>query len=120
MAKRQGLSFVGAAVLCLACGCQMYNRTQEIRSEEQMLEVSFENQRAEDLFIKAVNTTYGDVKNVKRVGFPGLSVYSRDERIAWNANCNDYIRKMDIDGNLIITEQEAQSYYDSLPASLKG
>jgi len=116
MAKTVETSLIGVLVviLCLACGCQICNSTQEIRSDEAMLEVSFENERAEELFMKAVNTTYGDEKNVKRIGVPGLSLYSRGETVAWNANCNDHIRKMDTDGNLVITEQEAQSYYDSL------
>lgn len=114
---RTGRSFLVvacAAVVCLAWGCQTNNRTQEIRSEEQMLEVSFENERAEELFVQAANTTYGDVINAERIGVPGLSVYSRGETVAWNANCNDHIRKMDTNGDLVITEQEAQSYCDAI------
>jgi hypothetical protein len=117
MVRRLGLSVVGAVVLCVVCGCQVNHETKEIRSDEQMLEVSFENPRAEELFAKAAKTTYGEPRNVKRVGLPGLSVYSRDEEVAWNANCNDHLRKMDTDGNRIITEQEAQTYYDSLTMS---
>lgn len=44
----------------------------------------------------------------------GLSLYSRGETVAWNANCNDHIWQMDTDGDLVITEQEAASHYDSL------
>jgi hypothetical protein len=33
------------------------------------------------------------------------------------ANCNDHIRKIDNDGNLFITEQEAESYYRSITPS---
>ena len=116
MVRRLGLLVVGAAVLWLAGGCQVFHETEEVRSDEQMLEVSFENRRAEYLFIEAAKTTYGEPRNVKRVGLPGLSLYSRDEELAWNANCNDHLRKMDTDGNRIITEQEAQTYYDSLPS----
>ena len=89
-------------VVCAALGCQINNKTREIRAEEQMLAVTFENERAEDLFMKAAKTTYGDVQNVKRFGVPGLSVYSRGETVAWNANCNDHIHKMDTD----LEEQE--------------
>ena len=103
-----------AAVVFLAWGCQINNRTEEIRGEEQMLAVSFENERAEELFVKAVKTTYGDATNVKRIGVPGLSVYSRGETVGWNANCNDHIRKMDTDGDLVITEQEAAAHYESI------
>jgi hypothetical protein len=66
--------------------------------------------------LKAVKTTYGQEQNVSRVGLPGLSVYSRNETVAWNANCNDHIHKMDTDENLIITEREAESYYNSITA----
>jgi hypothetical protein len=76
-----------------------------------MLPVSFENARAEELFLKAVKTTYGQEKNVKRVGFPGLSLYSRNETVAWNANCNDHLRKLDKDGNLFITQQRILRSY---------
>jgi len=106
-----------AMLLCGASGCQINNRTQEIRTEEQMIEVSFENERAEALFLKAVNATFGQERNVRRVGFPGLSVYSRSETIAWNANCNDHLRKMDTNQDRLITEAEAQSYYQSLTTS---
>jgi len=98
-------------------GCQVSHRTDEIRSDEPMLEVSFENEEAEKLFVKAVHTTFGREKNVARIGLPGLSLYSRDETVAWNASCNDHIRKIDTDGNLFITEQEARSYYQSITAT---
>jgi len=106
--------FVFFAVMCTAGGCQFHNVTHEIRSDEQMLKVTFENARAEELFMKAVNATYGDEKNVERVGLPGFSLHSRNESIAWNANCNDHIRAMDTDGNLVITERETQAHYDSI------
>jgi hypothetical protein len=85
-----------------------------------MLPVTFENARAEELFLKAAKLTYGQEQNVKRVGFPRFSLYSYSETVAWNANCNDHIREMDKDGNRIITEQEAQSHYDSLIAAKGG
>lgn len=101
-------------VLCAVGGCQLYNSGREIRSEEQMLPVSFENARAEELFLKAVQTTYGEETNVKRIGVPRFSLYSYSETVAWNANCNDHIRKMDTDGDSFITEQEARAHYGSL------
>ena len=119
MAARDRIGLVGVliATLCMVRGCQVNNCTREVRSDEQMLPVSFENARAEELFIKSVKTTYGEVKTTKRVGFPSFSLYSRGETVAWNANCNDHIRKMDKDGNLFITEQEAESYYRSITSS---
>jgi hypothetical protein len=108
------LAGILAAVLCMACGCQLCQSSREIRSDEQMLPVSFENARAKEFFMKAVETTYGEEKNVKRLGSRRLSLYSRSETIAWNANCNDHIRRMDKDKNLVITEQEAESYYNSI------
>ena len=113
-----GCAAMMALIVCV--GCQIYKSTSEIRSDEQMLDISFENDAAQDLFMKAVNTTYGNAKTIKSVGIPGLSVYSRNESVAWNANCNDHIRQMDVDGNLIITEYEARSYYDSIMASVKN
>jgi len=115
------ISWIGATcwlslMLWAGGGCQIYNRMDEVRSDEALLDVSFENERAEDLFVKAVKTTYGREQNVSRIGVPGLSVYSRGETVAWNANCNDHIRKMDTDENLIITEREAQAYYNSITA----
>jgi hypothetical protein len=117
---RTGLAGVLLTALSAACGCQLYNTGREVRSEEQMLPVTFENARAEELFLKAAKLTYGQEQNVKRVGFPRFSLYSYSETVAWNANCNDHIREMDKDGNRIITEQEAQSHYDSLIAAKGG
>jgi hypothetical protein len=111
------LSGVITTVLCAACGCQLYNSGREIRSEEQMLPVSFENDRAQELFLKAVQTTYGEEMNVKRIGHPRFSLYSYSETVAWNANCNDHIRKMDTDGDLLIMEREARAHYESLAAT---
>jgi len=104
-------------LLCLASGCQFCNTGREVRSEEQMLPVTFENARAEEFFMKAVQSTYGQEQNVKRIGFPQFSLYSHSETVAWNANCNDHIRQMDKDENRLITEQEAQSHYESLTAT---
>jgi len=112
-----GLTGVLLMLLCLAWGCQFYNTGREVRSEEQMLPVTFENARAQELFLRAVQSTYGQEQNVKRIGFPRLSLYSHSETVAWNANCNDHIRQMDKDENRIITEQEAQSHYESLTAA---
>ena len=119
MAMRDRIWLVGVstAMLCMVCGCQVNNSTREVRSDEQMLPVTFENARAEGLFLKSVKTTYGEVKTIRRVGFPSFSLYSRGETVAWNANCNDHIRKMDKDENLLITEQEAESYYRSTTSS---
>ncbi len=103
--------------LSAACGCQFCKTSREVRSEEQMLPVTFENARAEEFFMKAVQLTYGQEQNIKRIGFPQFSLYSRSETVAWNANCNDHIRQMDKDGNRIITEQEARSHYESLTAA---
>ncbi len=111
---RIGLAGVLLAAWFTVCGCQFYNTGREVRSEEQMLSVTFENARAEELFLKAVKSTYGQEQNVKRIGFPRFSLYSYSATVAWNANCNDHIREMDKDGNRIITEQEAQSHYESL------
>jgi hypothetical protein len=117
---RIGLAGVLLAALFTACGCQLYNTGREVRSEEQMLPVTFENARAEEFFMKAVQSTYGQEQNVKRIGFPRFSLYSHSETVAWNANCNDHIRDMDKDGNRIVTEQEAQSHYESLMAAKEG
>jgi hypothetical protein len=111
---RIGLAGVLLTLLYMASGCQFYNSSREVRSEEQMLPVTFENARAEEFFMKAVQSTYGQEQNVKRIGFPQFSLYSHSETVAWNANCNDHIRQMDKDENRIITEQEAQSHYESL------
>jgi hypothetical protein len=118
MAENVRICLVGVLMmlLCTAGGCQLYNTGREVRSEEQMLPVTFENVRAEELFLKAVKSTYGQEQHVKRIGFPQFSLYSYSETVAWNANCNDHIREMDKDGNRIITEQEAQSHYESLTA----
>ena len=114
---RMGLVGVLVTVLSTAGGCQFYNTSREVRSEEQMLAVTFENAQAEELFMKAVQSTYGQEQNVKRIGVPQFSLYSHSETVAWNANCNDHIRQMDKDANQIITEQEAQSHYESLTAT---
>ncbi len=111
------LAGVLLAALSAACGCQVYNTGHEVRSDEQMLPVTFENARAEELFMKAVQMTYGQEQNVKRIGFPKFSLYSHSETVAWNANCNDHIRQMDKDENRIITEQEAKAHYESLMAA---
>ncbi len=113
---RLGLVGVLLTALFTVCGCQFYKSSTQVRTEEQMLPVTFENARAEELFMKSVQTTYGQEQNVKRIGFPRLSLYSHSETVAWNANCNDHIRQMDKDGNRIITEQEAQAQYESLAA----
>jgi len=107
-------------VLLLFCGCRINQKSTEIRTEEQMLNVSFENQRAEDLFDTIILQTEREDKLIARVGVPLVSIHSRYERVAFNAHCNDHITKMDTNGDLLITEQEAEAYYKSIIHLIKN
>ncbi|MGD2095282.1 MAG: hypothetical protein PVH77_09780 [Phycisphaerales bacterium] len=106
-------------VIFLFFGCQINQRAAEVRTDEQMLNVSFENRRAEDLFDTIIRKTERANRQIARVGVPLLSVYSRYERVAFNAHCNDHITKMDTDGDLFITEQEVKAYYKSIKHLIK-
>jgi hypothetical protein len=92
-------------------GCQLINLGTEIRTEEPMLNISYENDRAEELFETIVQGTERE-ENVKaRIGFPSFSLYSRYETVAFNAHCNDHIRAMDTNADLTISQEEAEKYY---------
>jgi hypothetical protein len=106
-------------VIFLFCGCQINQRAAEVRTDEQMLNVSFESRRAEDLFDKIIRGTERETTQIAQVGVPMLSVYSRYERVAFNAHCNDHITKMDTNGDLFIIEQEAEAYYESIKHLIK-
>ena len=95
-------------------GCQFMNVGTEIRTEEPMLDISYENDRAEELFYTIIHGTERE-KNVKaRIGFPSCSLYSRYETVAFNAHCNDHIRAMDKNADLIISQKEAEQYIQYL------
>jgi hypothetical protein len=102
------------AWIALSAGCQAYNTGTETRMDEQMLDVSFENARAEALFGEIVRNTERQTHVKSRLGTSSLSLYSRGETVAVNAHCNDHIRAMDTDGDLLITECEAEQYYETL------
>ena len=107
-------SFVVSLLVVLGNGCQLMKTGTEIRTEEQMLDVSYENERAEELFGTIVNNTKRE-ENVKaQIGFPTFSLYSRSETVAFNAHCNDHIRAMDKNTDLIISQNEAEQYYKDL------
>ncbi len=76
-----------------------------------MLKVSFENAEAERLFAKIIYGTDQETQVKKRVGTPSVSLYSRSETVAFNAHCNDHIRAMDKNSDLVISQKEAEDYY---------
>ncbi len=99
-------------LLAVSCGgCQIYSTGTETRMDEQMLNVSFENDKAKELFAEIIYGTEPETRTVARVGSPSLSVYSNTETVAFNAHCNDHIRAADRNGDLIITEKEAADYH---------
>jgi hypothetical protein len=107
-----GLLQVSLIILC--CGCTIFKTGTEIRTDEQMLEVSFENDKAKDILNTIIYETKREDKEVVQIGFPFFSVYSRYERLAFNAHCNDHIQAMDKNGDLFITLDEAKTYYKTI------
>ena len=114
MTRRDFFGLMQVSLIILCCGCSINNSSTEIRTDEQMLEVSFENDRAKDLFNTIIYETKREWKEVARGGIPIFSVYSRHERLAFNAHCNDHIRAMDKNSDLFITVHEAELYYKAV------
>ena len=106
--------FILVPSVILSSGCQVFNVGTEIRSDEQMLDISYENAKAEELFGTIVHNTEQEEYVKSRIGLPSLSVYSRSETVAFNAHCNDHIRAMDKNGDLVISQKEAEDYYQLL------
>ncbi len=102
---------IASLVVGLSSGCQVVNTGTETRMDEQMLKVSFENAEAEQLFAKIIYGTDQETEVKKRVGTPSVSLYSRTETVAFNAHCNDHIRAMDKNSDLVISQKEAEDYY---------
>ncbi|MDT8300120.1 MAG: hypothetical protein RQ760_01470 [Sedimentisphaerales bacterium] len=118
MNRKDYLALLQVSLIALCCGCTINKSSTEIRKDEQMLEVSFENDKAKDLVNTVIYETKREYKEVARIGIPFFSVYSRYERPAFNAHCNDHIRTMDKNGDLFITLHEAESYYKAvIPAN---
>ena len=114
MKEKAFFSFIVLPLIVCGHGCQLINTGTETRTEEQMFDISYENDRAEELFNEIVHGTERE-ENVKtRIGFPSFSLYSRYETVAFNAHCNDHIRAMDKNVDLIISEKEAEQYYQDL------
>jgi len=113
MTHRVKIVLLSLVFAVLTGGCQVVNTGTETRMDEQMLNVSYENARAQELFAKIIYGTDRQ-ENTARIGAPSLSLYSRTETVAFNAHCNDHIRAADTNGDLVITENEAQTYYQRL------
>mgnify|MGYP001118376671 CR=1 FL=1 len=114
MTRKDFLVLLQVSLIVLCCGCTINKSSTEIRKDEQMLEVSFENDKAKDLVNTIIYETKREDKEVTRIGIPFFSVYSRYERFAFNAHCNDHIRAMDMNGDLLITIPEAESYFKTI------
>ena len=111
------LVLLQVSLIFLCCGCTINKSSTEVRTDEQMLEVSFENDEAKDILNTIIYETKREYEEVVRIGIPFFSVYSRYERPAFNAHCNDHIRAMDKNGDLFITLNEAKSYYKTVMPS---
>ena len=108
------VAFVFLLLVVLGSGCQLINTGTETRMEEQMLDVSYENAKAAEVFRAIVNGTERETRVTKQVGPPSFSLYSRSETVAFNAHCNDHIRAMDKNADLVISQKEAEDYYRHL------
>ena len=108
------LSLVTLLLVLFSNGCQLINTGTETRMDEQRVDISFENAKAEELFDAIVHNTKREEHVKSRIGTASLSLYSRGETVAFNAHCNDHIRGMDKNGDLIISQKEAEDYYQVL------
>ncbi len=113
-AKSHNMTFLPVLALLYLWGCQVNQSGTEIRTDEQMLAVSYENQKAQEIFESIIYGTERETNVKSRIGSSALSVYSRYETVAFNAHCNDHIKAMDKNADLLISEKEAQEYYQHL------
>jgi hypothetical protein len=114
MKGKFGIVLVSSLFVALSSGCQVVNTGTETRMDEQMLNISFENDQAEELFGRIVSGTDRETHVKKRIGTPSASLYSRTETVAFNAHCNDHIRAMDKNSDLVISQKEAEDHYRAL------
>jgi len=108
------MALISLLLVALGSGCQFFNTGTETRTDEQMLDISFENAKAEELFAAIIHGTEQETRATARIGSPSLSLYSRTETVGFNAHCNDHIRAMDRNADLLISEKEAEEYYHCL------
>jgi hypothetical protein len=108
------LALISLLLVALSSGCQVINTGTETRMDEQMLKVQFENAKAEEVFAAIIHGTERETRATARVGAPSLSLYSRNKTVAFNAHCNDHIKAMDTNADLLISQQEAEDYYRRL------
>jgi hypothetical protein len=112
--RRIRIAASSLVVVVLGSGCQLINTGTETRMEEQMLDVSYENAKAQEVFREIVNGTERETRVTKQVGPRSFSLYSRSETVAFNAHCNDHIRAMDKNADLLISQKEAEDYHRHL------
>jgi hypothetical protein len=79
-----------------------------------MLAISYENERAKEIFESIIYGTKRETSAKSRIGSSVFSVHSRHETVAFNAHCNDHIKAMDKNADLLITEKEAEEHYQYL------
>ena len=105
------LAATASLLITLGSGCQVVNTGTETRTEEQMLPISFENAQAEKEFAAIIYGAERETNVKARVGSPSVSLYSRTETVGFNAHCNNCIRAMDKNSDLLITQKEAEDYH---------
>ena len=114
MKQASSLSLVTILLVLLGNGCQVNKTGTETGMDEQMLDISYENAKAEELFGAIVHGTEREEDVKSRIGSSSISLYSRSETVAFNAHCNDHIRAMDKNADLLISQKEAEEYYQQL------
>ena len=114
MIKKEYYWVILLTAIVFGNGCQFMQTGTETRMDEQMLAISYENAEAEKLFNRIVHETEQETHYKALVGTPSLHLYSNCETVAFNAHCNDHINAMDKDADLLISQREAEDYYQHL------
>ena len=70
MTRKDFLVLLQVSLIVLCCGCTINKSSTEIRKDEQMLEVSFEDDKTKDLVNTVIYETKREYKEVTRIGIP--------------------------------------------------
>lgn len=106
-----GFLALSAAICCTSTGCLLSHSNRVVlRQTESLQPVTFESDESKSIYESAVSSAVASGKSEASLAIPFLVGLERTRTVAENAVRNDVAKQFDMNGDLYITDAEADHF----------